>query len=287
MGRERGTRETRRGDLAIVGRVTGSGHIIGMNPIYYGVWLAGIVFVGMLACLEVGRRVGLRHLARDPEGAKQGIGVVDGAIFALLGLLVAFTFSGAATRFDDRRCLVVEEANDIGTAWLRLQLLEPKATASLQELFREYLDARLSAYRKLPDIEAARGELRRCAALQNRIWAEAVAASERSGRPQAAMLLLPALNQMFDIMTTRTERMRLHPPAIILVMLACLALAAAALAGYDMASGKSRHWAHGVVFAVTLAITIYIIHDLEYPRLGLIRVDDTDTVLVDLRKSMN
>src|ERR1700675_930574 len=89
--------------------------------------LAGLlalgVFVGMVILQEVGRRVGHRRLARDSEGARAGVGAIDGAVFGLLGLLVAFTFSGAASRFDARRQLVVEEANAIGTAYLRIDWL--------------------------------------------------------------------------------------------------------------------------------------------------------------------
>jgi hypothetical protein len=83
-------------------------------------------FLGMLVLLETGRRLGVRRLAKDPEGAPAGTGAVDAAVFALLGLLVAFTFSGAASRFEERRNLIVEETNDIGTAYLRLDLVRAR-----------------------------------------------------------------------------------------------------------------------------------------------------------------
>jgi hypothetical protein len=121
--------------------------------------LAGGLFVGMLVLLETGRRLGLRQLAQDSEAAQAGFGVVGGAIFALMGLLIAFTFSGAASRFDTRRQLVVEEANTIGTAYLRLDLLPASAQPPLRESFRQYVEARLDGYRKLPDIVAAKRAL--------------------------------------------------------------------------------------------------------------------------------
>ena len=121
--------------------------------------LAGGLFAGMLVLLETGRRLGLRRLARDSEAARAGFGVVGGAIFALMGLLIAFTFSGAASRFDTRRQLVVEEANAIGTAYLRLDLLPANAQSALRESFRQYVEARLDVYRKLPDIVAAKQAL--------------------------------------------------------------------------------------------------------------------------------
>jgi hypothetical protein len=128
------------------------------------------LFLGMMALMEVGRRIGLRRLARDPDGARAGVGAIEGAIFGLLGLLLAFSFSGGAGRFDSRRQLIVEEANAIGTAYLRLNLLSPDNCAPLQDLFRQYVDARLEAYRKLPDIQAVLDGLGKAQSLQNQIW---------------------------------------------------------------------------------------------------------------------
>ena len=143
--------------------------------------LVSIVFaigllVGMVLLLELGRRLGRRRRGRDEEGARAGLGAVEGAVFALMGLLVAFTFSSAATRFDSRRQLIVEEANAIGTAWLRLDLLPASAQLELRDLFRRYLDARLAAYAKIPDMEAVRKELVHANTLQSEIWKRATAA---------------------------------------------------------------------------------------------------------------
>jgi hypothetical protein len=211
---------------------------------------------------------------------------VEGAVFSLLGLLIAFTFSGAASRFDSRRQLTIEEANDIGTAYLRLDLLPASAQPALRGLLRQYLDSRIETYRKLPDMEAAKAELTRSLKLQGEIWTAAVATCRDSGSTPAHVLLLPALNQMFDIVTTRTEGARIHPPVIVFVMLGLLTLAASFLAGYDMASGRSRSWIHILVFAAVMTITVYVIIDIEYPRLGAIRVDEADRVLLNLRESM-
>jgi len=244
------------------------------------------LFLGMLVLLEVGRRIGVRRMLNDPEGARAGVGAVEGAVFGLLGLLVAFTFSGAAARFDVRRQLIVEETNAIGTAYLRIDLLPPDAQPPLREGFRQYLDSRLEAYRKLPDIQAAKEELTRSAALQSRIWSQAVAGCQKAGSQQATILLLPALNQMIDITTTRTMAAQIHPPIVIFAMLGALALAGSMLAGYSMAGGKTRSWTHMLALAAMLAVTVYVILDIEYPRLGLIQVNAFDQALADLRQTM-
>jgi hypothetical protein len=247
--------------------------------------VAGIFFA-TLVCLEFGRRLGRRQFQKDPEGARSGIGAVEGAIFALLGLLLAFTFSGAAARFDARRQLIVEETNAVGTAYLRLELLSSENKAALQDLFRKYLDSRLDTYRKLPDLQAAEESLAKSNALQNEIWNRAILACRENGSQSAQMLLLPALNQMIDITTTRTMAAMTHPPTIIFVMLIVLVLVSSLMTGTGMAAGKTRSWVHIIGFAAILAVTLYVILDLEYPRLGLIQVKDFDQALVQLRQSM-
>lgn len=243
------------------------------------------LFVGMILVLELGRRVGARRRARIMEGGASGVGAVEAAIFALLGLLIAFTFQGASARFDIRRALIVQEANNIGTAWLRIDLLPASAQPGMREYFRQYLDSRLATYRKIPDMVAVKAELDRTTRLQNEIWKASVA-SQKEGGQAVVMGLLPALNQMFDIVTTRTMAALTHPPMIVFVMLAFMACAAAFMAGHGMSASKTRSWVHIFGFASILAVTVFVIMDMEYPRLGLIRVDSFDQVLVNLRQSM-
>jgi hypothetical protein len=246
------------------------------------------LFLGMLLCLEIGRRIGIRRLKDDSVTAAEGIGAADGAVFAVLGLLIAFTFSGATARFDSRRQLIVEETNDIGTAYLRLDLLHAAAQPALRESFRRYLDARIEAYRKFPDITAVRASLAKANELQGHIWRQAVAAIRAEGAPLAAtLLLLPALNAMIDITTTRTMALQMHPPTVVFVMLFGLALAASLLAGYGMIGSKIRSRFHMLGFALVMAVAVFVILDIEYPRLGLVRVDAFDQALVDLRERMD
>jgi hypothetical protein len=244
------------------------------------------LFLGVLVLLEVGRRYGKRRLAREAEGARAGLGVVDGAVFSLLGLLLAFSFSGAATRFEGRRSLILAEANAVGTAWLRLSLLPPESQLRLQELFRQYLDKRLSAYQSMDDLQEAAQRLEAAVAIQGEIWAEFLRAAQTDQGQRALVPLVVALNAMFDMATTRTVAAQEHPPMIIFVMIAVLSLVSALLAGYGMAGSKERSWLHVLGFSLVLSLTAYVILDLEYPRLGIIRIDAADQILRDVRKSM-
>jgi len=229
----------------------------------------------------------LRRRLKEPKSDQASSGLLDGAVFGLLGLLIAFTFSGAASRFDHRRELVIKEANAIGTAYLRLDLLPVEAQPALRALFRQYLDARLDMVQKLPDIKASYAAIVQTNTLQGQIWPMAVKACQASGSVPATNLLMAALNEMFDIANLRaTTSLVMHPPTVIFGMLFGLALMCSVLAGYATACASVRNWVHVVAFAAITAGTVYVILDIEYPRFGLIRIDAVDQVMVNLRKSM-
>jgi len=246
------------------------------------------MFVGMVLFSELGRRAGIAHLARTGGSLAQGAGAAEAAVFGLLGLLLAFTFSGAASRFEDRRHLITTEANAIGTAYLRLDLLAADDQPQLRQLFRTYAEARASVYSDVDNPAATEATMATGTALQLQIWTQALNASQRPGAaPQAGMLLLPALNDMIDITTTRAAATQNHPPLIIFVLLGVLGFIGALLVGYSTSLNKRRSWLHTLMFAAVLAITVYVIVDLEFPRLGLIRVSGADQMLLDVRASMD
>ena len=116
-----------------------------------------------------------------------------------------------------------------------------------------------------------------------------VAAPRSATRPglptSTAILLMPALNEMIDITTTRTVATQNHPPAIIFQLLVAFTLTCALLTGYSMSGTSSRSWFYTLLVALTLSFTLYVIFDLEYPRFGLIRIDSADHLLVELRNS--
>jgi hypothetical protein len=240
----------------------------------------------MVIMLETGRRIGKRRMALDPEGSTAGLGVVDAAVFALMGLIIAFTFTGAAARFDTRRQLIVEEANDIGTAYLRVDLLPAEAQPQIRAWFREYLDTRITMYRSIPDMNAVNAAMNKGNELQKKIWDASVNATRGSENTANTILVIQALNDMIDITSTRLGGTRIHPPFAIFGVLGLLALVCSLFAGYGMAGSKTRSWLHFIGFAMILVVVIYVIIDLEYPRIGFIRVTAMDIHLIELKQLM-
>jgi hypothetical protein len=236
-----------------------------------------LIFASLLISVELGRRS-----QRPKSGADGGVGVslMDGAVFALLGLLVAFSFSAAASRFETRRDLITAEANAIGTAKLRLDLLAEDDRTALKALISTYVQGRMESYTRASDGERFLAELVEDQALQERIWQRAVAAVRApDAPPSAAMLLLPALNEMFDITTTRAQLLGAHNPPIVYVLLWGSALVAGLLAGHGMNRQARDGRLHELGFAMVLTLALYVIVDFDYPRLGLIRVDGFDRAI--------
>ena len=258
-----------------------------MEPPISPLLFSALLFVGMLILLELGRVLAVRRRSREADGERSNLGTIEGAVFALFGLLMAFTFSGAASRFNEKRMLIAEEVNTVETAYLRLQLVPHGAQLALQELFRHYVDSRLETYRRLPNMQAAEKEMDKSKTLQEQIWNQAVAATQLpNAHPDAGKLLLPALNNMIDMSTTRTMALQIHPPRIIYVLLFILGLICALLAGYRMASGQHRSWLHILGFTVITVIIVHVMMDAEYPRGGLIRLESADQLLVKARNNM-
>jgi hypothetical protein len=157
----------------------------------------------MLLLLETGFRLGVRfEKARGGEAAS----IFDSAVFALLGLLLGFAFAGAVDRLDKRRDLIVAEATDISTAYLRLDILAPEDQPAIRALFRQFLEARIRVYRVIDAERDPATAFDTAERLQAEIWTAAVVAVGRPDRQYASEIVLPAINDMIDVTTKRKER---------------------------------------------------------------------------------
>lgn len=245
------------------------------------IWL---VYLGTIAlfllAVEGGYRVGRRY--RRPQGVEDSteIGATQAGLLGLLGLLLAFTFSMASSRFEQRRQLILEEANAIGTAYLRADFLPEPQRSEVRSLFRAYVALRLDGLGGKGVQEAvARSE-----ELHGRLWSAAVRAAERTPTVTAG-LFVQALNDVIDVHSKRLEmglRNRL-PPTIMFTVYA-VALLALAVTGIGGGLRETRSRIATVVLVMAVATVVLLIVDLDRPREGLLQVNDQ--ILLDLRRSM-
>jgi hypothetical protein len=179
--------------------------------------------------------------------------------------LLAFSFSGAATRFEARRQLIVQEANAIATAYQRLDLVPTADQSELRHLFREYLNARIRGFERILDRPLANEEFARAARIAEQIWSRALVASRSDPTQNSSRLLLPALNQMSDVATQRAVAVQTYMPELIFWLFVGIALMSALLAGHAMARRPRRSWLHMVFFSALISVTISVIFDFNYP----------------------
>lgn len=249
---------------------------------YFPAAFALAVGVVMIIAIVGGARLAR---ARRAAGILEGDGAssIDGAMYGIFGLVLAFTFAGAAARLEARRELIRDETNAIGTVYLRLDLLPVTRQPALRTAFSRYVTARLAVFadrRNGSDTATAKAAV---LALQGEIWTLSVAAAAEVPGPQAATLLLPARNEMFDITTTREVATQSHPPMVIFFLLGLLACATALNAGYAIGSKEgpaSRLHIAGFVLAISLILFVTL--DLELPRFGLIQISGADDILREL-----
>jgi hypothetical protein len=244
----------------------------------WGVFVATLLLV--LAAVEAGYRAGRRRRARAGQENDAPVGAMVGAALGLLAFLLAFTFGLAAARFDTRRQIVVEEANAIGTTYLRAAMLSDAHRKPVRDLLREYVDVRLGAAGGGPLDEA----VRRSTELQDSLWTHAVAAGQENPGSIVVGLFVQALNETIDVHGVRLATVRTRIPGAIWMALYAVALVALAAMGYQ--EGLARETRSVVVLAVAIAfsLVLWLIADLDRPQEGSLRVSQRP--MIELRASM-
>lgn len=246
-----------------------------------------IILVALIALLlvaaEVGFRAGRRQGQRAPD-KEPHVGALQGALLGLLALLLGFSFAMAQARYDARRALVVEEANAIGTAYLRAQLLPGPAAPEAADALRRYVDVRLTHLGERVDEPALREAIVKTEQLHDYLWTRAAKAARQDPSPIAS-LFVASLNEVIDLHARRLAAFRNHVPEAVFLLLYCVAAVAMAVTGYAAGLGGHRGFWPTVTTAVLIAVVIVVVMDLDRPRRGLITVSQQS--MVDLRDSLN
>jgi len=241
-----------------------------------------ILFAIVLGATAIGLFLG-RWLRHRSEHLREPVGVLQAALLGLVGLILAFGLALAVGRYESRRTAVVDEANAIGTTYLRAQTLaEPMRTESLERLVR-YTDTSIALSNSIPNSAKAQAAIADGQRLQRELWGLAGQALAEKPVESAPRLYVETLNEMIDMQTVRVAGLNNRVPgAVLAVEVGGAAVALALLAFYLSILGRGV----GTVLLAAGLITLLLLvtFDLDRPRRGLIQVPDAP--LVDLRASM-
>ena len=227
----------------------------------------------LLLAAEAGYRVGLRHFERPDRERREGqVATLEGALLGLLGLLLGFTFAMAVSRFEARKQLVVDEANAIGTTWLRAALLGPKACEDVRMLLRDYTQARLDLFARDASEEDRKSATARSSAGQADLWKIAVNSALAAPSPTTA-LFIQSLNEMIDLNAKRFAAKRNQVPSSVWLLLMIVSATVCWCIGYATGVGAGERLAISLgLMPLLVTVVITIIADLDRPRQGLITV---------------
>ena len=248
----------------------------------FPLWTILPITVGLaLLSVELGYRLARNRQLRAQEEKESQVGGMVGATLGLLAFMLAFTFGLAGSRFEDRRQVVLSEANAIGTTYLRTQIIPEPMRTEARNLLREYVDARLEAVQQPGKLEQA---IARSEELQNRLWSQAVAATEKERSPMTS-LFVQSLNEVIDLHATRIMAgLQSRVPAVIWIVLYLLGFLAMVILGYQGGLANSKRSVAVVALIVGFSLVLVLIADLDRPGQGILRVSQQS--MIDLRHSM-
>jgi hypothetical protein len=236
------------------------------------------LFVVLAVLLPITGEMGIRWPKRNTDEKQEaGLSTIYGGMLGLVGLLLGFTFAMALSRFEVRRQLVVDEANAIGTTWLRADTLpEPYCDAEKMQLY-EYVEARLDFYAAGLDTVRVETALRRAAQLQDALWRQAVEAAEKQPTPITG-LFIQSLNEMIDLQASRLDALENRIPSSVWVVLLTVSAAASAMNG---ALYPRRTSIAFLLVPLVLASVMALIADLDSSRRGLIRISQGSMLRIE------
>jgi len=245
----------------------------------WGVLVATVALI--LLSIEAGYRLGSHRRRWSRNEDKSPLGEMVAATLGLVAFMLAFTFGLAASRFDVRRGLVLDEANAIGTTYLRTALIPEPHRSEAKKLLREYVELRVASLSE----ETITEGLARSRELQDRLWSGAAAAAEKSPNSIAVGLFIQSLNEVIDLHAKRIALgMRYRIPGVIWAALYFVACVGMAVMGYHSGLAGSGRSLAVLAVVLTFSAVMVLIADLDRPHQGLLQVDQT--AMIDLQRSV-
>jgi hypothetical protein len=242
------------------------------------IFVVSVLFGLLLVATEVGFRRGRVIRGRREDPAKSEFTTLQSAMVGLLALLLAFSFSMAESRFETRRQLVLEEANAIGTTYLRSQALAEPYQTEVAALLREYVANRLKYYAAGIDQEKLDEVKKQTDQLQTKLWSRAMDAVNKDPHSIPAGLFISSLNEVIDLHMKRDIARQNHVPEAVLLLLFLVAILAMLIVGFGCGMGGWRNLAVTVTMSLIITLVILVIMDLDRPARGFIPVSQQSMI---------
>ena len=247
--------------------------------------LVVLLFGGIILFYFLGLSVLLRKVRRSPAFEPSGMGPFEGAMLGLISLLLAFTFSTAASYYNSRREELINETNAIGTAVFRADLYPDSIRRQFRQDFKKYVNARIRYYQAGTDPGEIAQSIDEANAISQRLWDRTATISKLDGSPTKSMQMIPAIGDIIDAVSSREEARVARIPGSILWLLFTLCMAGSFIVGYASKS-KKADWVVPLSYSLVTVMTIYLIMDLDRPRYGIINTKTTHRNMYNLLESL-
>lgn len=232
----------------------------------------------LLAATEAGFRLGRNHANREDESVGSYVQAMQASVLGLLALLLGFTFFMAASRFDLRKSLLLEEANAIGTVFLRSQLLHPEHRKAAKLLLGAHVKARLAFHAAGTDPDGLEKANAEAARIEQQLWSLAIDAAAPDSRSVPVGLFIESLNAVIDLHEKRQVAFENHVPEPVLYLLLVVSAASSALLGYGCGLVRRRRFGLNTLFALLIVLVVIMTLDMDRPSRGVITVPQDSLV---------
>jgi len=244
--------------------------------------IALLLFILMLLSSFLGKQTG--NYIRKKNNSEEKLPETS-ALIALLFFLLAFTFGMSGDRYDSRRKIVIEEANNIGTAILRSDLYPDSTRTLFRKDFKQYVETRISYYQAGADVNRILKADSLSQVISSKLWKRASQLSRDPANLAATQQMIPALNDMIDVTTSRLAGEKAKVPQSILVMLFSLAMISSFYSGYSEGRKGKMDWLVQIGFCLLVSLVILFTIDMDRPRRGFVNLDVPNQTIIDLRKN--
>lgn len=246
---------------------------------------AGLLIL-LLSFMELGYRIGKKNIVRTKGTVNAQIIRIESSMLGMVALLIGFTFSLSLQRYDERTHDVVSEANAIGTAYLRAELLPVQYRDSVQLLLREYVDLLLQEGQiSVTDAEQHQVFVNRAQHVGSELWRFAKESAAIDDNPVRTGLFIQSLNEVLDGFDRAEAELNIHVPEMVILLLLFTFMITASIFGYASGIEGHRPTMAANIFLVTIVLLTFLIIDLDRPRRGLIRVSEES--MITLRSTMS